>query len=177
MNYITLYEGKYKRFVSKDGWEFVERVNCFGIVAILAMNSDRKIILVEQFRVPVGKNVIEFPAGLADGANGNEGESLEEAAKRELLEETGYEAKQMIFCNQGPISSASSADLMTVFLAVGLKKVSKGGGDATESITIHEVDVDEVDSWLEIKEKEGILIDSKVYAGLYILKKNQKPSI
>lgn len=167
----TLYEGKFKKFVIEDHWEFVERVNCWGIVAILALTDERKVILVDQHRIPVGKSVIEFPAGLADGAGGNENETLEDAAKRELLEETGYQAKKMIYCTQGPISAASTSDIMTIFRAEGLKKVAKGGGDNTESITVYEVPIETVDDWLDEKAKEGFLIDSKVYAGLYLLKK------
>ncbi len=169
MKRVIHYEGKFKRFVSLDEWEFVERVNCWGVVAILALTDDRKVVLVEQHRVPVRKNVIEFPAGLVDGANGSAGETLQEAAKRELLEETGYVAKKMIFCTKGPISSASSSDVMTIFRAEGLRKVSKGGGDAVESITVHEVPIEKIDRWLEQKQKEGKLIDSRVYAGLYLL--------
>ncbi len=169
----TLYEGKYKRLVSKGDWEFVERVNCCGIVAVLPVTDEGKIIFVEQHRIPVGKNVIEFPAGLADGAGGNSDESLEEAAKRELLEETGYSAEKMILCGEGPISGSSSSDIMTIFRAAGLKKVAAGGGDHTESIVVHEIDFVNVDDWLDQKQKEGILVDSKVYAGLYILSKNR----
>lgn len=166
-----LCEGKFKRFVVQDGWEFVERVNCWGIVAVIAMTQDRKVILVEQPRIPVGGKVIEFPAGLADGAGGDSEETLEEAASRELLEETGYRAERMTLCARGPISSASNADIMHLFRAEGLQKVSEGGGDGTESIVVHEVPMDEIDGWLERKEKEGILIDSKIYAGLYLLEK------
>ncbi len=167
----TLYQGKFKRFVIEGKWEFIERINCWGIVAIVAMTDDKKVILVEQHRIPVGKQVIEFPAGLADGDNGNPGETLEQAARRELLEETGYQAQKMIFCTEGPISSASSSDVMTIFHAVGLKKVSAGGGDGTESIKVHEVPISRIDGWLLKKAKEGLLIDSRVYGGLYLLKR------
>jgi ADP-ribose pyrophosphatase len=166
---VTLYEGKYKRLVREGDWEFIERVNCWGIVGILAMTDDKKVILVEQYRVPVGNRAIEFPAGLADGAGGSHGETLEETAHRELLEETGYQAERMIYCTEGPISSASNADIMVLYLAQGLKKVAPGGGDHLESITVHEVPLGEIDEWLGKKEKEGILVDSKIYAGLYLL--------
>ena len=171
MKKITHHEGKFKRFVSIDGWEFVERVNHCGIVVILVVTKDRKVILVEQFRVPVGKQVIEFPGGLADGANGHEGESLEEAAKRELLEETGYAADEITYVGSGPISSASTSDIMHTFCALNVRKVAKGGGDSTENITVHEVELERVDDWLNQKEKEDFLIDPKVFAGFYHLKR------
>lgn len=173
MKRVTHYEGKYKRFVSVDRWEFVERLNCWGIVGVLAVTEDQRVILVEQMRIPVGKPVIEFPAGLADGAAG-QGETLEDVAKRELLEETGYEAKKMKLCTQGPISSGSTSDILSLFRAQEIKKVGPGGGDATEAITVHEVPLLEIDSWLKQKEEEGILIDSKVYAGLYFLNQKNK---
>ena len=172
MKRITHYEGKFKRFVSENGWEFAERIHFCGVVAILPVTEDRKIILVEQYRPPVGKRVIEFPAGMADGANGHESESLEEAARRELLEETGFEAREMVRCVSGPTAAASSPDIMTIFLARGLKKVAEGGGDATESIIVHEVLLSEVERWLSQKEKEGLAIDPKIYAGLYLIQKN-----
>ncbi len=170
MKKITLHEGKFKRLVSVDGWEYVERINHCGIVVILALTENREVVLVEQLRVPVGKRVIEFPGGLADGANGHDGESLAEAAKRELLEETGYQADQINCIGNGPISSASTSDIMHTFCAKGVRKVAEGGGDTTENITVHVVKLDEVETWIHKKEKEGLLIDPKVFAGFYHLK-------
>ena len=175
MNKTILHEGKYKRLVSIDGWEYVERVGCSGIVVILALTDDGKVILVEQHRVPVGKKVIEFPGGLVDDLSHCKGETFEEAAKREFLEETGYQADKMILLGRGPISAASTTDIMVTFRAVGVRKVSEGGGDHTECIAVHEVEFDKVDVWLQRKEKEGALIDPKVYAGFYLLK-NHKSS-
>ncbi len=169
----TLYEGKYKRLVRQGSWEFTERVNCSGIVVVLAMTQDKKVLLIEQYRIPVGKNVIEFPAGLVNDSSDHKNETLEDAAKRELLEETGYEAKTLRFCIQGPASQASSADILTIFKAAGLRKVSDAIGDGTESITVHEVSLHQADRWLQQKEKEGCLVDPKVYAGFYLLGKKR----
>lgn len=170
MNRVTLYEGQYKRLVRENGWEFTERVHCSGVVVILPVTETGKVVLIEQYRVPVGKKVIEFPAGLASDSEVTRGESLIEAARRELLEETGYHASQMILCTSGPASAASSSDILTTFRAKGLVKVSEGKGDGTEMITVHEIRLQEIDRWLKTREKEGLLIDPKVYAGLYLLK-------
>jgi len=84
-----LCDAKYLRLVRANGWEFVQRKNVSGIVGIIAVTSDRKLILVEQYRPPVGKNVIEIPAGLAGDSPTTRNEDLALAAMRELEEETG----------------------------------------------------------------------------------------
>ncbi|MDP3981772.1 MAG: NUDIX hydrolase [Chlamydiota bacterium] len=176
-HYKVLHEGKYKRLVNKSGWEYTERIHCDGVVVILALKEDDHILLVEQFRIPVNANVIEFPAGLSGDNQQSAGETLENAAKRELLEETGYHADHMNLILQGPVSSASSSDIMSVFRASGLKKVSNGGGDETEDIQVHEIALNKVEHWLDQKAGSGCLIDPKVYAGLYFLKKEPKEHV
>lgn len=176
---VVLHEGKFKRFIDESGWEFTERVKCSGVVAILAVTDSGKIILVEQHRIPVGKDVIELPAGLADGANrvlNGSDEPLEDAAQRELIEETGFQADHMERILEGPANSSSNSDIIVLFYAHGLRKVSKGGGDHTESITVHEVGLPEVDQWIQAMHQKGKLIDPKIYAGLYWLKQKKSAS-
>jgi len=168
----VLAEGKFIRFVSKGNWEYIERVNCDGAVVILALTKDRKVIFVEQFRPPVGKKVIEFPAGLMnDCPKRKTKETLISAAKRELLEETGYKAKKIIKILEGPASSGTASDMLTLVRAVDIEKVSAGGGDEGESIVVHEVKLDKAESWLRRMEKKGFLIGTRIYAGLYFLNK------
>jgi len=166
----VLHEGRYIRFVKEGGWEFVERSNCTGIVIIVAKTDDDRVIFVEQYRPPVRKKVIEFPAGLVSDEHGLKGESLESAAIRELFEETGYRAKRMKKFLTGPVSGGSTSDLVTMVRAYGLKKTGKGGGDSTENITVHEVPLSNVERWLKQKEKKGYLLEPKIFAGLYFLK-------
>ncbi len=168
---VVLKEGRFMKLLSKDGWEFVSRTNCTGIVIILALTDEKKVLFVEQYRLPVNKLVIEFPAGLVNDRNLKRKENILTAAKRELFEETGYRAAKMVKVIDGPGSGGSSADIVTIARAFGLKKKGKGGGDATEAITVHEVPLDKVDTWLAQKKKAGVLVDPKVYAGLYFLKK------
>ena len=163
----VLYRGKYLQLKRGGGWEWVERIHCTGVVMLVAKTPEGKVLLVEQFRIPVGKKVIEFPAGLVGDEDA--GEALEAAARRELLEETGYEAGSLEFLGEGPPSAGLSPEQITIYLAKGLKKIEAGGGDETESILVHEVAVGEIDTWLEGKRKEGCLVDPKVYAGLYFL--------
>lgn len=166
-----LKQGKYLSLMSADGWEFIRRHNCTGIVIILALTDDDKLILVEQYRRPLDKNVIEFPAGLVNDRPGHNRESMMTAARRELFEETGYRAQKMVKLIQGPSSSGSSADQITLVRAYGLRKAGQGGGDASEDIKVFEVPLSEVEAFLARKRKNGILVDPKIYAGLYFLLK------
>jgi ADP-ribose pyrophosphatase len=169
----TLYEGKHIRLVRQGKWEFARRAKSSGIVAIVAVTREDKLLLVEQFRPPVGKRVVELPAGLAGDVAGHETEELAAAAKRELLEETGYEAKAMKPLAEGPPSAGLSDEVITMFLARGLTKTGDGAGDGSEDITLHEVAVARVPAFLKRKAREGCLIDLKVYGGLYFLERNR----
>lgn len=163
----TLGAGKFLQLVRDGRWEFVRRTNTTGVVAIIPVTDDGKIVLVEQFRAAVRMNVIELPAGLAGDIPGEEHEALAIAAERELVEETGYEARTMRLVANGPPSAGMSDEVVAIYLATGLKKVHAGGGDATENIVVHEILLSEVVAWLDAAVARGQLIDPKVYAGLY----------
>lgn len=166
-------EWKFIRFVRDQGWEYVERINSTGVVVIVAMNKKNEVILTEQYRAPMKKNVIEFPAGLAGDLPEDQDEDFSLAAKRELLEETGYEAGSMKFLTKGPPSPGLTTETIDFYRAKKLKKVSDGGGVDGEDITVHEIPFKKVERWLKKREKEGVLVDPKVYAGLYFLLKEQ----
>jgi ADP-ribose pyrophosphatase len=138
-------------------------------VIIVATTDDDRIVFVQQYRVPLGARVIEFPAGLMGDHAEHRGETPENAARRELLEETGYEAGSLTPLLAGPASSGLTTETFTMLRARDLKKVSPGGGDATEEITVHEVPRTEVEAWLEAKQREGIWISPRIYSGLYFL--------
>lgn len=163
----TLCEGKHLRLLKVGHWEYVERTNATGVAVILAITPENKIVLVEQFRVPVAKRVIELPAGLAGDTPDAKGEALATAARRELLEETGYEAKEMVFLTEGPPSAGLTSETVTFFRAKGLRRLSAGGGDEGEDIQVHEIKLAKVHGWLNEKSSHGWLIDPKVYVGLY----------
>ncbi len=163
----VLLAGKYLSLYKQNHWEFVKRNNCTGIVIILAKTKHDRILLVEQYRPPVRKRVIEFPAGLVNDHNPKKNESVLTAAKRELLEETGYHAKKMVKVIEGPVSSGLTSDLVTFVLAKGIQKISDGGGDHMENITVHEVPLKSAEEWLKTMVKKGYLLDPKIYAGLY----------
>lgn len=166
-NALNLHEGKHLRLLNLDGWEYVQRVCTTGIVVIIAITQNMELILVEQYRPPVNARVIEFPAGLAGDVEGAEDETLAEAARRELLEETGYGAGALKPIASGPVSAGLSTEILSLFLAKDVKKEGPGGGDDSEDILVHVVPLDRAESWLRDKEAEGAVIDVKVYAGLF----------
>ena len=167
---MILHKGKYLDLIREDNWEYVKRTNCSGIVVIVPMTPDGKVIFVEQFRRPVESLVIEWPAGLVNDKMSHDPETMEVAARRELLEETGYEAEHLALLAGGPVSSGLSSEIITFYQALDVVKTGPGGGDETESIKVHEIPLKEADLWLYEMEKKGLMVDPKVYVGLYFLK-------
>src|SRR5690242_1937056 len=121
----TLYEGKWLRLRKQGPWEYAERTNEGGLaVIVVAATPDRKVLFVEQYRVPVGARTIEMPAGIVGDIHA--GESLELAAERELLEETGWQASKVELLMIGPTSAGMSSERVAFVRATGLAKVHDG---------------------------------------------------
>jgi 8-oxo-dGTP pyrophosphatase MutT (NUDIX family) len=168
----TIWEGKYIKSLLleyKDDrggvrtWEAVERINCNGVVAIIPITSDGHLLMIRQFRPSLNRHVIEFPAGLND-----KGESLLEAAKRELIEETGYTSDSFEFIADGPISSGLSTEILTVYVAKDVVHASaelraQNPIDETENIELLEVPIDAAYETIEDYRRHGDLADIKIY--------------
>lgn len=173
MNQTTLYTGKFLALIKEGHWEYAHRTNATGAAIIVAVTEDQKLLLVEQYRIPVHARTIELPAGIIgddpDGAN----EAQAEAARRELVEETGFEAGKITLVSHGASSAGLASEIVTLFLATRLKRVGAGGGVAHENIIVHEVPLAEIVPWLEAKAKTGVLVDPKVYAGLFFINQNK----
>ncbi len=167
---LVMARGKFLQLVKRNDWEFCERVVGTGVVLIVAVTEQKKMLLVEQFRPALNSNVLEVPAGLVGDIVGASGEAFVEAAKRELVEETGYSADQMVFLTEGPVSSGITNEVVSFFLATNLQKVGEGGGDESEDIAVHEVAVDQVEKFAADRAKNGCLIDPKLFAALYFAK-------
>ena len=165
------WEGKWLRMMRRGRWEYVERTNARGMaVIIIAATPEGRVLFVEQTRVPLQCKTIEMPAGLVGDVDSEE--SLELAAQRELLEETGWRAAALDYLMTGPSSAGMSTELVAFVRARGLVREHAGGGDDTEDIVVHEVDIAQAPRWLAQRMAEGYSIDAKVWAGLYFLERN-----
>jgi ADP-ribose pyrophosphatase len=160
-------ESRFLRLIERDGWSFVERPNSKGVVTILPLTRERRLIFVEQFRTPLASNVIEFPAGLMGDESGHEHEDPVVAASRELIEETGYQAQDLELVATTATSPGMANEMVHFVLAWNLDRVGPGGGIDNENIVVHEVPIGEVRAWLRARERDGLIIAGKVFAGLY----------
>ncbi len=162
----VLGEGKYIRLVSENGWEYATRPHVTGIVVIVPITDDGKLVLVEQPRTAVHNRVVELPAGMVGDVDPSE--TLAAAASRELIEETGFAAREMVLLAEGPTAVGMTNEIISFFEARGLTRVGPGGGDDSEDITVHEVALAEVRRFLAAKAAEGRFVDPKIYAGLFL---------
>jgi ADP-ribose pyrophosphatase len=165
----VLLSGRFLTFVREGAWEYTDRVQAAGAAIILAVTDDQKLLLVEQYRIPCHARTIELPAGIIGDEPQAGAESHADAARRELLEETGYSAELMEPLTTGPACSGVTSEIVTLLRAARLRKVGPGGGVGHEDILVHEVPLPEVHAWLEAKARSGIFVDPKVYSGLYFL--------
>lgn len=166
----TITRGKYLQLVNDGGWEYAERVNASGVVAVIAVTSRRELVLTEQFRAPVKQLVIDLPAGLSGDVLGQESEALVEAAKRELEEETGYEAKAWKQVYTAPSSPGLSSEIVAYFQTSNARRKSAGGGVEGEQITTRVVPLRSIRRWLKTRMAEGVYVDPKVYVALAFLR-------
>lgn len=105
--------------------EVAEHVDAVGVVPL---DDDGRVVLVRQYRHPLGRHLLEIPAGLLDV----EGEGVEDAARRELAEETGLAADRLERLTRFENSAGWSDEATTVFLATGLREQRPGDGFVAE---------------------------------------------
>ena len=147
-------------------WEALERLGIGGIVVMIAVTPSGNVILEKQFRPPVGREVLELPAGLVEPD-----ESMEVAAKRELIEETGWSAGKLEFLAEGPISTGASTEALRAYLCTDLDYVGKNGGDDNEIIEVIEVPIQHTQEYLRTAQSTGTLIDLKVFGLVELARK------
>ncbi|HWJ69246.1 MAG TPA: NUDIX hydrolase [Sphingobium sp.] len=160
-----MWEGRFIAAKRRGRWEYVSRTRGIGAAVILAIEEDdatgqRHVILVDQYRVPLGCRCIELPAGLVGDEDAGEDPAL--AASRELEEETGFRAGRIVSLGRFHSSPGMVSESFTLFRAHDLKQVGAGGGVAGEDIRVHRVALDRLADWLAARRAEGYAVDVKL---------------
>ncbi|MGH6616858.1 NUDIX hydrolase [Sphingomonas sp.] len=155
----TAWEGRFIAVKKRGKWEYVSRTRDIQAAVILAID-DGHVILVEQFRVPLGRLCLELPAGLV--GDEDEGESIETSAARELEEETGYRPAHVESLGQFQSSPGLVSEGFTLVRATGLERVSAGGGTPDENIVVHRVALNDLPAFVTARRAEGMAIDVKM---------------
>ncbi len=163
----TLYRGEFLELVRDRHWEFVRRLRASGSVHVLAVTEAAELVLVEQLRLPVAGRTIELPAGVIGDEAGHAGESALDCARRELIEETGFEPARLSLLQVSPTAPGMTAEIQHLVRASGLRRVGVGGGVGREDIRVHCVPLAQVHDWLQARAADGLLVDHRIHAALY----------
>lgn len=156
----TMWEGRYIAVRRQGTWEYAARNHGIAAAVIVAIDGEGMLLLVEQYRVPIGRACIELPAGLIGDEDA--GESVADAARRELEEETGYRAAIVEERGEFFSSPGMTSESFTLVVATGLERTGDGGGDADENITVHRIAPADVAGFVAMKRREGVAIDAKM---------------
>jgi ADP-ribose pyrophosphatase len=151
----------------KNGFEINRSVvRHAGSAVMMAVDEKKRILLVRQYRLPADKNLWELPAGKLDP-----GEKPLQAAKRELIEETGYRARTWTKLASFWVSPGYVGERMTIYLATDLT-----AGEATP------MDDERIETrWFAAREVEemidrGTIEDAKTMIGYYRWRSGCKPA-
>lgn len=159
----TMWAGRFIIAKTRGKWEYVSRTRGIHAAVILAIDEDadgRHVLLVDQYRVPLGRRCIELPAGLVGDEQADEDAAI--AAARELEEETGYRPDRLESLGEFFSSPGMVSEGFTLFRAHGLTKTGAGGGVAGENIMVHRVALADLPSRLAAWRAEGYAMDVKL---------------
>ncbi|KQN10180.1 NUDIX hydrolase [Sphingobium sp. Leaf26] len=159
----VMWTGRFITARKRGKWEYVGRARGIHAAVILAIDEaddDCHVLLVDQYRVPLGRRCIELPAGLV--GDEEEGEDASIAAARELEEETGYRPARLQSLGQFYSSPGMVSESFTLFRAYGLVKTGEGGGVADEDIHVHRVPIAKLHEQIADWRAQGYAMDVKL---------------
>jgi len=158
----VMWAGRFVVAKKRGRWEYVSRARNIRAAVILAITDANEVVLVEQYRVPLGRACIELPAGLIGDDDGAQDEAAESAAARELEEETGYRPGRMETIGEFWSSPGMVSESFTLLRAFELERVSEGGGVPGEDITVHHVPLAGLEAFLAVRRAIGDAVDVKL---------------
>jgi len=163
-----------RRYLDRDGresaWTYVERTGKRPAVLIIARTEKTgRVVLIRQYRVPLDCYALEFPAGLPD-----EGEDITETARRELLEESGFDGRIIsispVLCSSPGLTNET---VSIVTMEVPEEPARAPAPDASEEIEVLVLSMDELGALIEGATSgmsgasgvsAGLIIDSRLYS-------------
>ena len=157
-----VWQGKFVTMKTRGRWEYAGRSRGIRAAAIIAIDEDDRVLLVSQYRVPLGAFCLEIPAGLIGDVEGHEGEGALEAAKRELEEETGYRAGMMEVVGDFYSSPGMVSESFTLLRARDLERVGDGGGVEGEDIRVHQVKLNSLPRYVAKWREQGHAVDVRI---------------
>lgn len=136
--------------------EYIQHPGAVAIIALLDDGDNPRLVLVRQYRYPVAKVLLEWPAGKLEV-----GEAQLACAQRELREETGYSAREWAFAGEIHNAAAYSSESIWLWFARGLQPgaVNPDEGEFVETVSLRLQDLQAVDA-------RGELLDVKTLVGL-----------
>ena len=158
----VMWAGRFITAKTRGKWEYVTRSRGIRAAVILAVDEADHVLLVEQFRVPLGKPCLELPAGLIGDHDDVVGEDATLAAARELEEETGYRAARIDVVGEFYSSPGMVSESFTLLAARDLIRVGPGGGVDGEDITVHRVPLDGLEQFIASARQRGLGIDVRL---------------
>ena len=175
----TPYEGKFTKVEIHEvetnswetfPWEVVKRTNDNPVVSALVENiTNNTFVLVEQYRPPVWKKVVELVAWVVD----KQGYSKEDIIRAEILEETGYTAQQIeLLLENTPKSPGIISELGNTYYAQVIWERQNQDLQDNEEIEVLEFEKQDLNKFLESKQKQWILISSWIYTVIWKLLAN-----
>lgn len=151
-------------YLFKDLWFTVRKDKCItpeGIivdpyyvyefptwVTVVAVTEDNKVIMVRQYRHALAETLMEIPGGCVDETD----KSLQEAAARELLEETGYVCDHYTYLGKISANPSTNNNIMHMYLALNGKKVKEQELDHNEEIEVYLFSIEEIKNMLKNNE-------------------------
>jgi len=157
-----VWQGQFITTKRRGRWEYVGRARGIRAAVILAVDDEDHVILVDQYRVPLGRRCLELPAGLVGDSEDNPNEEPVVAGARELEEETGYRPGRIEVIGEFFSSPGMVSESFTLLRAHDLVKVGEGGGVENEDITVHRVPLAGIANTVAQFRAEGFAVDVKI---------------